>query len=107
MKNTSQIKKKRSGLGICFFCCALGLISCEQEMDKYYQLPEWLKGNAQEVLKADGDYSIFLEAIERAGYAEMVGGKGIVTVIAPSDESFRKWLQDHRYASIKDVSVEE
>ena len=31
-----------------FFC---SLAACQSEMDKYYEIPDWLKGNAYEVMK--------------------------------------------------------
>ena len=79
------------------------LTSCQDDWsgDEHYQVPEWLKGNAYEVLEKDGNYSIFLEGIDSAGFKPMVTGKSILTVMAPNDDAFRTYLQSRGYESIK------
>lgn len=42
--------------------------ACEDKMDEHYEVPEWLKGNAWEVLEARGNYSVFLEGADLAGF---------------------------------------
>ena len=83
------------------------LSSCETKMDEYYELPEWLKGNSWEVLERSGNYSMFLEGVDRAGYSDMVRGKGIITVMAPNDEAFAQYLKDKGHNSLNDLSKEE
>jgi uncharacterized surface protein with fasciclin (FAS1) repeats len=82
-------------------------MSCEKEMDKHYEIPEWLKGSAEEVLKSQGNYSLFLQAVDRAGYGDLLKGKGIITVVAPSDNAFGAWLTQHQYGSIENVPLKE
>ena len=67
------------------------LTSCQDDWsgDEHYQVPEWLKGNAYEVLEKDGNYSIFLEGIDLAGFKPMVTGKSILTEMAPNDDAIR------------------
>ena len=36
--------KKYFLMGLFFF----SLVSCQREIDKYYEIPDWLKGNAYE-----------------------------------------------------------
>ncbi|MDL2230613.1 fasciclin domain-containing protein [Alistipes sp. OttesenSCG-928-L06] len=76
-------------------------------MDKYYELPDWLKGSAWELLENEGNYKIFLEGIERSGYKDMVTGKGIITVMAPNDDAFKTYLTQKGYSSISDMPIEE
>ena len=52
-----------------FFC---SLAACQSEMDKYYEIPDWLKGNAYEVMKDKGTFSTFMKAVERSSYADLV-----------------------------------
>ncbi len=36
----------------------------------------------------DGQFSMFLEAAERAGYYEIMNGRGLMTVMAPDNNAF-------------------
>lgn len=83
-----------------FFC---SLTACQSEMDKYYEIPDWLKGNAYEVMEDKGTFSTFMKAVERSSYADLVKGKGIVTVMAPTDEAFATYLSKHNYGSVDDI----
>lgn len=84
-----------------FFLCTL--VSCQSEMEKYYEIPDWLKGNAYEVMEDKGTFSTFMKAVERSSYADLVKGKGIVTVMAPTDEAFAAYLTKHNYASVDNI----
>lgn len=84
-----------------FFLCSL--VACQSEMDKYYEVPDWLKGNAFEVMQDKGTFSNFMKAVERSSYADLVKGKGIVTVMAPTDEAFAAYLTKHNYNSVDDI----
>ncbi|MDD3077826.1 MAG: fasciclin domain-containing protein [Paludibacter sp.] len=81
--------------------------SCQSELEKYYQLPGWLKGNAWEVLEKKGNYTLFLQAVERTSYVDLIQGKGIITVMAPTDDAFQTYLSEHNYASVADVPQDE
>lgn len=72
--------------------------SCENNMKEYFKEPEWLKGSIYEVLQEKGDYTIFLKGIDLAGFKPVVNGKTILTVMAPNDEAFKKYL-DEEYGS--------
>ncbi len=81
------------------------LASCQTELEKYYQSPDWLKGNAWEVLEQKGGFSIFLKAVERSAYLDLVKGKGIITVMAPTDSAFQVFLTKNGYASVENVPL--
>jgi uncharacterized surface protein with fasciclin (FAS1) repeats len=81
--------------------------ACEDKMDEHYEVPEWLKGNAWEVLEARGNYSVFLEGADLAGFRPVLEGKSLVTVMAPDDEAFAQYLSAAGKSSVEDFSVEE
>lgn len=89
------------------FLFLLTLCSCEKEIDKYYERPDWLRGNAWEYLEEQGNFSLFLQAVERAGYKGMLNGRSLCTVMAPTDEAFQKYLGKLGVSSVADISVED
>ncbi len=68
--------------------------SCLGNLEDYYKEPGWLKGSIYEVLQDKGNYSMFIKGIDRAGYEPMVNGKSILTVMAPTDSSLSRYLED-------------
>ncbi|MFA9392141.1 MAG: fasciclin domain-containing protein [Prolixibacteraceae bacterium] len=92
---------------VTFLIGTLLFSGCQKELDKYYEIPDWLKGNAYELLQSKGNYSIFLEAVELAGYKDVISGKGIITVMAPSDEAFQTYLTSKGVQSVGELPLEE
>jgi uncharacterized surface protein with fasciclin (FAS1) repeats len=83
------------------------LTSCVSELDKYYATPDWLKGNSWEVLDKKGNFKLFLSAVEKSSFKDLVQGKGLVTVMAPTDSAFQVYLTKHNYSSIDVISKKE
>ena len=86
------------------------LWSCEDKMDEHYEVPGWVKGSAWELLSdesMDGQFSMFLEAAERAGYYEIMNGRGLMTVMAPDNNAFTAYLSEHNYSTVKDIPARE
>lgn len=81
--------------------------SCKTELEKYYETPSWLKGNSWQVLETKGDFKLFLTAVEKSSFKDLVQGKGLITVMAPTDKAFEKYLADKGYTSVSDISLEE
>lgn len=82
-----------------------GLFSaCDDDLskDSHYKVPDFLAGNALEVLRKDGNYSIFLRGIELIGYNDVVDSQ-ILTVLAPTDDAFKTFLQRMGHASIEEM----
>lgn len=79
--------------------------ACEKEIDKYYERPKFLKGNAYELMVSRGNFKYFLQAAELVGYDNILKGRGLCTVMAPTDEAFTLWLQKHNYSSLSDVPM--
>lgn len=92
-----------SALLLFFFSC--------NEMDKYYDNERHSTsvsvGNAWEYLENRGNFTNFLRAAQRAGYEDLVRGKGLATIFAPDDEAFAKYLSRHGYSSVEEIPVEE
>ncbi|MDE6377439.1 MAG: fasciclin domain-containing protein [Duncaniella sp.] len=102
----SRIKRSSLLVAVSLALCA-GLTSCKDDdlaSDDHYKAPSWLKGNAYEVMQKDGNHSIFLRAIDLSDYQEIVAGKSIVTVVAPTDEAFRNYLSKKGYGSIDELN---
>lgn len=92
-----------SALLLFFFSC--------NEMDKYYDNDRHSTsvsvGNAWDYLESRGNFTNFLRAAQRAGYEDLVRGKGLTTIFAPDDEAFAKYLSRHGYSSVEEIPVEE
>ena len=80
------------------------LTSCQQDLadSDHYKAPDFLVGNAIEVLQNDGNYSTFLRGIELIGYNDVVSTQ-LLTVLAPTDEAFQRFLSARGYSSIDDL----
>lgn len=93
MKNIWR-RTKRGFVALCGL--TLLLTSCqEKNMMEYFEEPSWLRGSIYEELQASGDYTLFLEGVDSAGFAPMVKGKSILTVMAPDDEAMTAYLDEH------------
>lgn len=79
--------------------------SCSDNLseDDHYKVPSWLKGNAYEVLQKEGNYTTFLRGIDLTGNSGIVGGKSILTVAAPNDDAFSRYLSEKGYSSIDEM----
>ena len=77
------------------------LTSCQQDLadSDHYKAPDFLVGNAIEVLQNDGNYSTFLRGIELIGYNDVVSTH-LLTVLAPTDEAFQRFLSARGYSTI-------
>ncbi len=92
---------------VCAIMMAASLaVSCQDSLEdnEHYKIPDWLKGSAYQVLKSDGNHSMFLEGIELAGYRPIVDGKSILTVMAPDDNAFTSFLNEYGYSSVADMN---
>lgn len=89
------------------FISFIAFVGCRGDIDAYDETPDWLRGNAYQYMKSEGNFTLFLEAIDMTGYTEMVNGKGLCTVFAPDDDAFKAWLTGNGYSSLTDVKPEE
>jgi len=59
------------------------------------------------MLDQKGNFKLFLSAVERTTYKDLVQGKGVITVMAPTDSAFQVYLDKHSYASVAQIPEEE
>ncbi|MDR2131132.1 MAG: fasciclin domain-containing protein [Odoribacteraceae bacterium] len=84
------------------------LFGCgEKVIEDYYKRPAWLKGSAYDVLKATNNFNLFLAAVDRTEYKELLQGKGLCTVFAPGDEAMQAYLQEKGISGIADLDQQE
>lgn len=92
---------------LCILFMPFFISSCTDKIDEDYEEPEWLKGSAWEVLEDRGNYSLFLQAVELAGFKPIMEGKSILTVMAPDDTAFSAYLEKHGYSDISEINLDE
>jgi uncharacterized surface protein with fasciclin (FAS1) repeats len=78
----------------------------EKAIKDYYERPAWLKGSAYDVLESAGNFKLFLAAVNRTEYKELLKGKGLCTVFAPDDEAMQAYLQG-KGGSVDGLDAEE
>jgi uncharacterized surface protein with fasciclin (FAS1) repeats len=84
------------GLTFIFF-----LSSCrKKEFDDFYGRPENLGDPIYQQLQAKGNFSKFLDCIDKAGYKETLSAAGSWTVFAPTDEAFASYLKDNNLTEV-------
>ncbi|RZK36359.1 MAG: hypothetical protein EOO90_27480 [Pedobacter sp.] len=77
------------------------LSSCrKKEFDEFYGRPENLGDPIYQQLQAKGNFSKFLECIDKAGYKETLSTAGSWTVFAPTDDAFKIYLQENSLTEI-------
>ena len=87
-----------------FIVCLLLFAACEKEIEKHNERPDFLKGNAWEVLADRGNYQLFLQGAELAGFRDVLEGKGLCTVFAPANEAMKHYLNGK---SLQDIPENE
>lgn len=89
------------------FVNLLFLSSCNDDWNN--RIPETSslqKGFTNEILQKRGNFTIFLDAMEKAGYGDLIQGKGLSTIFAPTDNVFKRYLKKRGYESIDDMDPE-
>lgn len=81
----------QSLLTLCALCITL-FVACDSTKDDYYLRPTWLEEPVYDVLKAKGNFSIYLQCVDKTPYAKVLKGAGNYTVFAPNDSAFRVYL---------------
>ena len=80
-------------------------VSCNKDRD-FAQGSSGL--SIMQLLEDKGQYGRFIEAIHLSGYDKLVDGGGLVTVFAPDDAAFDKFLRDNYSTSeISDIPEDE
>ncbi len=83
-------------------CLLLGVSSCNKE-DDYFKRPEEMKARMFERLQQDPDLSTFVQAVEKAGLADILNRSGLYTAFAPTNAAFDEYFRTSGYASLDAV----
>lgn len=99
-KNMKSFKSFLSIFAIAFLGSVL-TISCDKEDEE--EQPKL--GNIVEVASANPDFSILVQAVVKAGYADLLSGTGPFTVFAPTNDAFVSLLSELGFSSLDDIPV--
>lgn len=91
---------------ICCLFLLIAMAACSNN-DDYYERPSWLEAPIYDVLKEKGNFTMYLQAVDRTLYSSVLKGSGYYTVFAPNDDAFKKFLSEKGYASVDAIPVEE
>ncbi len=83
----------------------IGISGCEDHQERY-EIPPWLGGSSIETLEERGNYTIFLQLMEKANYKEPIS-KQLFTLFVPDDQAFNEYFQSIGKNSVDDLSKEE
>ncbi len=92
-------------LGI-FSVVLLGITGCEDRSNDPFEIPPWLGGSSIETLQERGNYTIFLELMEKANYTEPIS-KQLFTLFVPDDNAFREYFKSAGINSVADLTEDE
>lgn len=101
LSNKIAMSKSLPKFLMCFLCITFLWSSCrKKEFDKFYGRPESLAAPIYQQLQAKGNFTKFLECIDKAGYKETLGAAGSWTIFAPTDEAFNTYLKENAITEI-------
>jgi hypothetical protein len=80
---------------------------CSKDFDTYYERPSWLEDPIYEELEQRGNFTKYLEAVDRTLHADVLKGAGLYTCFAPNDSAFQVWLNKKNYATVADIPQQE
>jgi uncharacterized surface protein with fasciclin (FAS1) repeats len=71
-----------------------------------FENPPWLGGSSIETLEAEGNYTIYLDLMEKAGYTEPIT-KQLFTLFVPNDDAFNAYFSERGIGGVDDLSEDE
>ncbi|MFC2089753.1 fasciclin domain-containing protein [Bacteroidota bacterium] len=83
----------------------LGTFGCEDHQARYED-PPWLGGSNIETLEERGNYTIFLELMEKANYTEPIS-KQLFTLFVPDDDAFMEYFESAGIDSVGDLTEDQ
>jgi len=101
------ILSRRAALGGCLLALTSTAHAQTGERFLIAETPPNPEGDVLEVAAAAGQFTQFLAAAERAGYAETLHGPGPFTIFAPTDEAFRRMDRRERERLMRPAQHEE
>ncbi len=84
----------------------LTFTQCNKDIDTYYERPDWLEAPIYQILEADGDFSLYLEAVDRTLHKQMLQGAGLYTCFAPNNTAFKQWMNENGFKSVAEIPQE-
>ncbi|MCW3786999.1 fasciclin domain-containing protein [Plebeiibacterium sediminum] len=100
--------KSNLKIGLSMLLFLVLLVACDDlSEDSHYTDDGNLEEPIYTVLKNEGEFSMYLNCVDRAGYKDVLNSSGYYTVFAPTDVAFSTYLTDNGYGSIEDIPVEE
>jgi uncharacterized surface protein with fasciclin (FAS1) repeats len=86
---------------IVFLTFIFFLSSCrKKEFDEFYGRPENLGDPIYQQLQQKGNFSKFLDCIDKSGYKETLSTAGSWTVFAPTDAAFTSYMAENNLTTI-------
>lgn len=73
----------------------------KKEFDEFYGRPENLGDPIYQQLQTKGNFTKFLECVDKAGYKETLSTAGSWTVFAPTDDAFAAYMKENALTEIK------
>ncbi len=104
MKTIEKLKTMRTQLNFIPVLLIMGVLlfsSCKDDDD----MSEMDEKNIVEVAADAGQFTILIEAAQKAGLADALSNTEDITVFAPTDDAFRKLLADLGASSLNDIPV--
>lgn len=83
--------------------------SCSDEWKKKEEVTDdgLRRGTTYEILEGRGNFTIFLDAVNRVGYRDLLEGKGLSTLFVPDDAAFQAYFTKHHLQGLEDLKKEE
>ncbi len=82
-----------------------GLTACTDHQERFEE-PPWLGGSSIEILEQRGNYTVFLDLMEKANYRTPVE-KQLFTLFVPSDSAFNAYFKSIGKNSVEDLNKDE
>ncbi len=95
---------KYNTIGFLIIILTLLFQGCKE--DPYYARPESLEPVIYKQLVDKGNFTSYLNCLDRAGYKDILNRAGFFTVFAPTDEAFNSFLSANNYNSVDDIDIE-
>ena len=92
-------------LGLIFSVVIFGVTGCDDHQERYED-PPWLGGSSIETLELGGNYTIYLELMDRADYTDPIS-KQLFTLFVPDDAAFEEYFASVGINSVDDLSDDE
>jgi len=84
---------------------SLFMTACQSALDDYYAQPSGVGKSILEGLQEDGNYTMFLSAIHKLEEDKSLQ-YSLITVMAPPDDAFKKFLEDYGYSSMDEIPMD-